>query len=242
LLNRPWRRSRRLTTIPLLRQMHSVLYGVGELDGFCRLEPELATRVHVVPFGVDGRFWTPGDGAKTENVLAIGNDGHRDWTTLVSAARDLPGRVLVFTRHPAPDGLPANVTWQPADWYRQLLTDGEIRDLFRQAAVVVVPVKDVPQPSGQSVTLQAMACGRPVVLSRTQGLWEPEALRNGDNVVLVPPGDPAELARCVRDLLDDTDRAEAIGRTARATVLEHASVETYAGRLLDVCRAALLNP
>lgn len=242
LLNRPWRRSRHLTTLPLLRQMHSVLYGVGELDGFRRLDPKLDARVHVVPFGVDAAFWTPGTPKGTETVLAIGNDGHRDWATLVSAARNLPQPVLIVTGHPAPDGLPANVTWQPADWYRQLFTDHEIRDLFRQAAVVVVPIKDVPQPSGQSVTLQAMACGRPVVLSRTRGLWEPEALRDGENVVLVEPGDPDELTRCVRALLQDRGRAEAIGRAARAAVVEGSSVEAYAGRLLDVCRIALERP
>lgn len=242
LLNRPWRRSRRLTTLPLLRQMHSVLYGVGELEDFHRLDPELGGRVHVVPFGVDGGFWTPAGDATGETVLAIGNDGHRDWETLVSAARSLTERVLVFTRHPAPDDLPVNVTWQPADWYRELLSDGEIRDLFRHAAVVVVPVTDVPQPSGQSVTLQAMACGRPVVLSRTRGLWDPEALSDGKNVVLVEPGNPQELARSVRALLDDRGRAEAIGRAARAAVLQDASVETYADRLLDVCRAALKRP
>src|ERR1700704_3378469 len=30
LLNDPWRRTRRLSTLPLLRRMHSVLYGPGE--------------------------------------------------------------------------------------------------------------------------------------------------------------------------------------------------------------------
>jgi glycosyltransferase involved in cell wall biosynthesis len=242
LLNRPWRSTRRLTTLPLLRQMHSVLYGVGELDGFCRLDHRLDARVHVVPFGVDAAFWAPSALTMTDTVFAIGNDGHRDWATLLGAARNLPERVLIVTSHPVPDELPANVTWRPSDWYRQLFSDAEIRDLFREAAVVVVPVKDVPQPSGQSVTLQAMACGRPVVLSRTRGLWEPEALKDGENIVLVEPGDPDELTRCVRGLLDDPGRAVAIGRAARASVLRDSSVETYAGRLLDVCRAALEHP
>ena len=242
LLNHRWRRSRRLTTIPLLRQMHSVLYGVGELEGFQRLHPALEPRVHVVPFGVDAAFWTPSQVVRAGDVLAIGNDGHRDWSTLVAAARDIQGRVLIYTRHPRPEGLPANVTWQPADWYRQLLSDAEIRDLFRQAAVVVVPVEDVPQPSGQSVTLQAMACARPVVLSKTRGLWQPETLRDGENVVLVDPGDPEALARAVRDLLDDSPRAEAIGHAARADVVRDARVELYAARLLEVCRAAARRP
>jgi glycosyltransferase involved in cell wall biosynthesis len=70
-------------------------------------------------------------------------------------------------------------------------------------------------------------------------LWAPEQLRDGENVVLVPPGDARELAHSVRLLLDDQGRSAAIGAAAREGVLEHATVEQYADRLLDVCRLAL---
>jgi glycosyltransferase involved in cell wall biosynthesis len=237
LLNDPWRRTRRLTTLPLLHRMQSVLYGPGELDGLRGLG--LAERVHVVPFGVDADFWVPGNGEHTREVLAIGNDGHRDWETLVAAAPHISAPIRIFTSEPPPSTLPANVTWERADWYSQLLTDEEVRDLYRRAAVVVVPTKDVPQPSGQSVTLQAMATGRPVVLSKTRGLWAPEELRDGENLVLVPPADPRELAHSVRLLLDDQPRANAIGLAARKSVLADATSQRYADRLLEVCRLAL---
>ncbi len=240
LLNRPWRRTRRLTTLPLLRRMHAVLYGPGELDGLGSLG--LDDRVHVVPFGVDAGFWRPGDVPQPRGVVAIGNDGHRDWETLVAAAPSIPAPIRILTRHSPPATLPPNVTWERADWYTQVLSDEEVRDLYRQAAVVVVPTKDVPQPSGQSVTLQAMACARPVVLSRTRGLWAPETLRDGENIVLAPPGDPRALAHSARLLLDHQARASAIGRSARETVLHDASVDAYAERLLGVCRLAIARP
>jgi glycosyltransferase involved in cell wall biosynthesis len=214
-----------------------VLYGPGELAGMQALG--LEGRVHVVPFGVDARFWSPSTVQRMREVVAIGNDGHRDWDTLVAAAPYISAPVRIFTRHPRPDALPPNVTWERADWYDQILSDEDVRELYRSAAVVAVPTKDVPQPSGQSVTLQAMASGTPVVLSRTRGLWAPEQLRDGENVVLVPPGDARELAHSVRLLLDDQGRSAAIGAAARESVLQHATVEQYADRLLDVCRLAL---
>jgi Glycosyl transferases group 1 len=243
LLNRPWGRTRRLTTIPLLRRFHVVIYGPGELQGLRALDRRLADRVHVVEFGVDAHYWTPLNGtqAATE-VVAIGNDGHRDWGALVSAASDIPAQVRVVTAHARPDELPPNVTWQAADWYTQVLSDDDVRDLYRRAAVVVVPVKDVPQPSGQSVALQAMACGRPVVLSNTRGLWAPAQLRDGANIVLVAPEDPQALAGAVRRVLADKARAESLGSAARATILRYATVEAYAERLLDVCRLAIEAP
>ena len=117
-----------------------------------------------------------------------------------------------------------------------------MREAFRSAAVVVVPVKDVPQPSGQSVTLQASACGRPVVLTRTRGLWDPEALRDGENVLLVPPADPDALAEAVNRVLADPSTAESLGRSARATVEATATVEGYAARLLEICEEARARP
>jgi glycosyltransferase involved in cell wall biosynthesis len=237
LLNDPWRRMRSLTTLPLLRRLHSVLYGPGELAGLEALG--LAGRAHVVPFGVDTGFWSPAAVTPAREVVAIGNDGHRDWETLVAAAPYISAPVRIFTRHARPPTLPPNVTWEAADWYAELLSDEDVRELYRQAAVVVVPTKDVRQPSGQSVTLQAMATGRPVVLTRTRGLWAPDSLRDGENIVLAPPGDARELAHSVRLLLDDPSRAAAIAAAARDAVLTGATVEQYADRLLDVCRLAL---
>jgi glycosyltransferase involved in cell wall biosynthesis len=243
LLNRPWGRARRATTLPLLRSMHAMLYGPGEAPGLLALDPGLAERIHVNPFGVDTRFWTAGDDARAGgDVLAIGNDGHRDWETLVRAAPAIEAEVRVLTMHPAPAALPANVRWEPADWHSRVLDDVEVREAFRAAAVVVVPVKDVPQPSGQSVTLQAFACGRPVVLSRTRGLWDPEALRDGENVLLVPPGDPVALGAAVSRVLADPALGGRLGRDARATVEATADVERYAARLLAVCRRAIERP
>jgi glycosyltransferase involved in cell wall biosynthesis len=241
LLNAPWRTSRRLTTLPLLRRMHVVLYGGGELPGLHAL-PGLEQRVHVVPFGVDASFWSPEERATGDDIVAIGNDGHRDWSSLLAAAPSIPARVRVFTRHEPPRELPENVSWSPADWYGQLLSDDQVRDLYRGARAVLVPVRDVPQPSGQSVTLQAMACARPVVLSRTRGLWAPETLHDGVDVVFVPPSEPRALARAVGELLADPGRAASIGAAARANVVREADVATYAERLLSVCRAAVERP
>ena len=122
------------------------------------------------------------------------------------------------------------------------VTDADVRRAFRSAAAVVVPVEDVPQPSGQSVTLQASACARPVVLTRTRGLWDPDGLRDGGNVLLVPPADPAALATAVGRILSEEGLGEALGAAARESVTGAASVERYAERLLAICGEALARP
>jgi hypothetical protein len=239
LVNHEWRRSRRWTTTMLLLRQQSVLYGEGELAELLGRAPRLAGRVHVDCFGVDTAFWTPAEVERAVDVVAIGNDGHRDWATLLAAAPHTPAHIRILTRHPRPDSLPPNVSWEKADWHGQVLSDDEVRELYRHAAVVVVPVRDVPQPSGQSVTLQAMACARPVVLSRTRGLWAPATLHDGDDVVFVPPGEPQTLAEAITELLVDPERAARIGAAARRNVESNAAVEEYASRLERVCKIAI---
>ena len=73
----------------------------------------------------------------------------------------------------------------------------KIRELYQDAFAVVVPLKDVFQPSGYSVTLQAMACGK-LVLTKTKGLWAPKIFKNLKNCILVSPGKPKEIEDSIK--------------------------------------------
>jgi glycosyltransferase involved in cell wall biosynthesis len=53
-----------------------------------------------------------------------------------------------------------------------------------------------------------------LVASRTGGL--PDLVVDGDNGLLVPPGDPAALAAALRGLLEDDGRRHAMGAAALA--------------------------
>lgn len=67
--------------------------------------------------------------------------------------------------------------------------------------------------------LEAMACGLVPVVSDIGGLRA--YVRNGDNGVIVPPGDPAALGEAVQALLDDPARWAVLQRRARETALEY---------------------
>lgn len=61
--------------------------------------------------------------------------------------------------------------------------------------------------------VEAMAAGKPAVASRVGGL--PDLVLDGETGVLVPPGDPGALADAVLVLLNDPERAAAMGQKAR---------------------------
>lgn len=188
--------------------------------------------VHDFTFGVDLDFWSPGTGDVTDEVLSIGNDPARDFTTLIDAWRpDFPTLKVITSRPVASHK--ANVVIERGDWRKSAITDEEIRERFRRARLVVTPVIDTIQPSGQSATLQAMACGRPVIMSLNRGLWDPEFM-NDTVCRLVPPGDAHALSQAVRHMLDDRAGSETIGRAARRAIVDQDISSAAMARQIEV--------
>jgi glycosyltransferase involved in cell wall biosynthesis/GT2 family glycosyltransferase len=89
--------------------------------------------------------------------------------------------------------------------------------LYSTFDVLAVPSRATPTWIEQfgRVAVEAMACGVPVVATRTGAL--PEVVGAGG--VLVDPGDPGNLAAGLRSVLDDSELASMLRRAA----VEHAS-------------------
>jgi len=228
---------RRFSTVALMRRMQSMVFGESEVAPIQAAYPGTQGHVHVNQFGVDTTFWTPGPSSESGYILAVGNDGRRDYPTLIEAAKHLKTTVILVTSHTLPSPSPANVRHIHGT-YADGVSDTHLRDLYRGAACVVVPLVETVQPSGQSVTLQAMACGRPVVLSKTQGIWSQTTVRDGETLVLTPPGSVSHLATAIQRVLDTPDWAKQLGLNAREAVLKNATTLTFANRLIEICERA----
>jgi len=187
-------------------------------------------RVHTAPFGVDVNFWTPAPVAR-EVVLSVGNDGRRDYATLVDALSEIDAPAKIVTARPLPP-LPAHVEHLRGSWHAPAVTDEELRDLYRRALVTVVPLEDAIQPSGQSVALQALACGSPVVITRTRGWWGGDDFSSG--LALVEPRSSVALRAALERILRDPAMRETMSAAARDVALAHGRIDTFAARLADV--------
>jgi glycosyltransferase involved in cell wall biosynthesis len=89
----------------------------------------------------------------------------------------------------------------------------DVRALFGMVDLVIS--SSVREPFGRTL-LEAMACGVPVVATRSGG--PEEILVDGDNGFLVEVGDAAAIAERVARLLDDQTLAQQIGLAGRETV------------------------
>ncbi len=177
-----------------------------------------------VPFGIDADFWTPSEDEDGDYVFSIGNDFRRDYQTLARAWRPGMPKLKVVTRLDVPpsEGPVETIT---GDWRRQVLSDEDIRSLYRKARFVVLPIIKTMQPSGQSACLQAMACGKAVILSDIDGLWDRDVMVDGETCLLVPVSDANALRDAAERLVADPALAAEIGMRARRAVESHFNLD-----------------
>jgi glycosyltransferase involved in cell wall biosynthesis len=229
---------RRLIRRTLQRLDHVAFFGPADREFGISRYGLAREKTSIILFGVDTGFWTPGEVAAEDFIFSMGQDPNRDFATLVGAEVDVPVRLHTALPVVVPAGR-CNVTLSSGSYHRSTLSDEDLRDLYRRAMAVVVPLKDVYQPTGYSVTLQAMACGKPIVLSRIRGLWAPDLLRDGENCLLVPPGDRAALAAAIDRLAADPELRARLGRAARDTAERHFSSAAAAASLEALIRRGL---
>lgn len=79
------------------------------------------------------------------------------------------------------------------------------------------------------VLLEAMSCGLPVVASAVDGIAE--VCTNGNDALLVAPGDSAGFAASLERVLRESSLREELGRNARATVLERYEIRKLTARI-----------
>ncbi len=79
--------------------------------------------------------------------------------------------------------------------------------------------------------LEAMAMGKPIIATPVAGI--PEAIKDGENGILVPP-EPVEIARMIDYLIENPDIARRLGENAKWTVDERFTWQKSAAKFLTL--------
>jgi L-malate glycosyltransferase len=105
----------------------------------------------------------------------------------------------------------------------RLIFAGLRRDVPELLSAATISVMPSLNEALSNVVLESMAAGAPVVATRVGGT--PEAISDGVNGLLVPPGDPRAMASAMASLLRDQSRARRLGDAARQSIHERFSME-----------------
>jgi glycosyltransferase involved in cell wall biosynthesis len=85
--------------------------------------------------------------------------------------------------------------------------------------------------------LEAMAAARPIVATAVGGNLD--LIRDGQNGLLIPPGDPEAMARAALQLIRNPEWAERLGQAARAVVVNDHSADRMVRRLEKIYKELL---
>ena len=202
-------------------------------------------RVHIVPPGVDTRFFHPGGHAPSRDILFVGplSRSYRWkgidtlWDAFPRVRQEVPDArlVLVGVGDRAGNFLAQAHPLGDAVELRGRLDDAGLRSAYQASAVTVLPSLTDAESFGM-VLAEANACGRPVVGSRVGGI--PDFVRHGDNGLLAAPGDVEELAERIVTILRDPDEATRMGMRGRERVVREHDWDLLARRTLGVYEEA----
>lgn len=113
----------------------------------------------------------------------------------------------------------------------------DVADILRASDLLAHPAT---MEGFANVAMQAMAAGIPVVSSAVGGM--PESVRDGENGLLVPPGDPGALADAIGRLLADPALRRRLGQRGREIVESEFTVDAMVRGNLQVYERLLATP
>ncbi|HFB52222.1 MAG TPA: glycosyltransferase [Anaerolineae bacterium] len=113
-------------------------------------------------------------------------------------------------------------------------TRRDIPQLLAATDIFVLPTLTEALPT---VLAEAMAAEKPIIASHVGGV--PEMVDDGQNGLLIPPADPPALTEACLKLLENPQRARAMGKTGQQIVGERFDIQRQVRRLeslyLDIC-------
>lgn len=193
--------------------------------------------LRIVPFGIPSEDSKPVKTfqGKEIRVLALGNDRHRDWETLVKAVSGEDEMSLVILSGSAPRHLTKygqNISIRAAH------KNDELHEEFKNADVVCVPLKPNLHASGITVIQEAVLYGVPVIATDVGGL---DLYFSGDEISYVPVGNVLALRAEIRAVMEEPEvaRSRAITAQARMADYEHYGAQAYIAHHVAISRELL---
>jgi glycosyltransferase involved in cell wall biosynthesis len=169
-----------------------------------------ASRVHVVPCGIDTAWFTPAPETAGDApiVCVAGLNPVKQLDVLIRACGMRRDRQVAFTCAIVGDGpersalesLRGELDLNGAVALMGAVEQTEVRDWWRRASVAVLSSRSEGMPV---CLMEAAACGVAAVAPDVGGIGE--LIEDGVTGIVTPPNDPVALANALQRLLSDAD-------------------------------------
>ena len=114
--------------------------------------------------------------------------------------------------------LPKNVKLLSGSWNDYELDDEEIRSYYQSSFLVINPLLETYQPSGQSVSLQSMAAGTGLLITKTKGFWDIDSFKDGDSIFFIEKNEIDIWKKKINYLSENRDKLNFVIENAKNKV------------------------
>ncbi len=202
---------------------HLIFLGKGEYQLANNMFPMFKDKFKFIPFGINLNFWSPSKNYNAEEndyILFVGNDGNRDFDKVIEIGNTIKDiNVKIITSQEISSQIKnEKVEVIYGSWNNSALTDQDLKNYYENAILTFIPLKETFQPSGQSVALQSMSLGIPVVITETKGFWDIEKFNHLDNIVFVQDSSINNWSQLLSTLTKNKELLNKISKNSKETV------------------------
>ncbi len=236
---------------PVDRRLVRMLGLYNQIDRFVCYGPEIAaqvrsslpidgTRVVTLRHAADHRFWKPLEVDQRQKVVSAGLF-QRDYRTLIEAVRGMDIMLEIAGHSPwVPERtrmltdatIPENVRLSSHDY-------ASLREVYASATCIGVPLVEHDTQAGSLVVYEAMAMGKPVIVTRTRGQAAMKMIDHGETGFYVEPGDVQGWREAISYLNAHPDEAMRMGQNARRVVEDGLNLDTFVNDFVAVVKRAV---
>ena len=204
------------------------ILGKGELLEANRYK-KLNNNILFSPFCIDTNFWTNDSKMNGEYILFIGNDGNRDYELLYEIAKGMQQfkfKIISNNEYFNNKNL-HNIEVFNSRWGDGKITDRDLINFYKSAKLVILPLKNTSQPSGQSVALQSLSIGVPVIISKIEGFWDINKFQDGVNIFFEDKNTIESWINKINMTIYDLDKIKKTTNAGRKLVVENYDIENF---------------
>jgi glycosyltransferase involved in cell wall biosynthesis len=207
-----------------------------DISGYQRYYVFPHAKYAYVPYKPSNHSRLPRICPRDDGYIFAGGTSWRDYRTLVLAVKDIGYPTLIVL---PPEGFARdhNTQFNEADLPKNIrvirhdLNSDTWNSYLASARIVVVPIKkEALQPAGISVYLQAMAIGKPVIVTDCpSSRW----ILSSNEAVIVPPADPPALAEAIAQLWEDRQYRDAVASKGKEYALSLGGEDRLVKQILE---------
>lgn len=215
----------------LISHVNNVLFlGKGELNK-AKKQINCKSKFKFIGFSVDTEFWTPSPAriVNKKQILFVGNDSNKDALLVLKICEMLPSYdfICISKLKVLKSKQFDNLVVLDGEWNNSSISDQKLKEYYETSFITINPLLESYQPSGQSVTLQSMSLGTPVIISKTKGFWDYDSFTDNDNIFFMDSRDPKLWVEKILSLSTNKRIVKKVSQRGRKLILDNYNLNNF---------------